>query len=236
MIFLAASFMFLIFSFSGLLGEYKGKKKWPMMTKKIFLLHFSGTIHCYLDLWYTCVRITSPDAFSIFSKFSFSGSILGQKGKRSWSCFLLHKFKIMTSPDAFFHFLKILVFSVVSKWGVRREEWGWWKFFLALHLRNCISYDCDFWYTCVKWWYLLLFFHFFKSLTFWAFQSSSINTKRKFWGVPHLLHMCMLFGFMMKKRHFQKKLLSWLQAILTSNHLNLSDLPTFLKGVKTLKI
>ena len=181
------------------------------MTKKIFLLHFSGTIHCYLDLWYTCVRITSPDAFSIFSKFSFLGSIVGQKGKRSWSCFLLHKFKIMTSPDAFFHFL-------------------------TLHLRNCISYDCDFWYTCVKWWYLLLFFHFFKSLTFWAFQSSSINTKRKFWGVPHLLHMCMLFGFMMKKRHFQKKLLSWLQAILTSNHLNLSDLPTFLKGVKTLKI
>ena len=25
------------------------------------------------------------------------------------------------------------------------------------------SYDCDFWYTCVKWWYLQQIFHFVKS-------------------------------------------------------------------------
>ena len=39
-----------------------------------------------------------------------------------------------------------------------------------------------------------IFFHFFKILIFQVFQSSSINAKVKFWGVPHLLHMCMTFG------------------------------------------
>ena len=37
------------------------------------------------------------------------------------------------------------------------------------------------------------FFHFSKILLFWVFQSSSINTKNGFWGVPHLLHMCVIF-------------------------------------------
>ena len=39
----------------------------------------------------------------------------------------------------------------------------------APYLRNSIGYDRDFWYTCVKWWYLegffSFFFHFF---IFWA--------------------------------------------------------------------
>ena len=29
------------------------------------------------------------------------------------------------------------------------------------YLRNSIAYDHDFWYTCVKWWYLQVFFSFF---------------------------------------------------------------------------
>ena len=37
-----------------------------------------------------------------------------------------------------------------------------------------------------------IFFHFFKILIFQVFQSSSINAKRKFWGVPCLLHMCVI--------------------------------------------
>ena len=40
-----------------------------------------------------------------------------------------------------------------------------------------------------------IFFHFFKSLIFRVFQSSSINAKRKFWDVPHLPHMCVIFLF-----------------------------------------
>ena len=35
------------------------------------------------------------------------------------------------------------------------------------YLRNHTSYDCSFWYTCVKWYYLQgVFFHFFKILIF----------------------------------------------------------------------
>ena len=41
-----------------------------------------------------------------------------------------------------------------------------------------------------------IFFHFFKILIFQVFQGSSINAKRKFWGVPNLLHMCVIFVFL----------------------------------------
>ena len=34
------------------------------------------------------------------------------------------------------------------------------------YLRNSIVYDHDFWYTCVKWWYLLMIFSFFQILIF----------------------------------------------------------------------
>ena len=36
----------------------------------------------------------------------------------------------------------------------------------APYLRNSIAYDHDFWWACVKWWYLLAFFSFFKILKF----------------------------------------------------------------------
>ena len=35
------------------------------------------------------------------------------------------------------------------------------------YLRNSIAYDYDFWYTCVKWWYLHGFFSVFQILIFW---------------------------------------------------------------------
>ena len=97
------------------------------------------------------------------------------------------------------------------------------------YLRNRISYDCDFWCTCVKWWYLQQIFSFFKILIFgvfrgikgkkwpkinnfslfcfvffslahfnsffnnYLFSKLSTNARKKFWGVPHLLHMCLIF-------------------------------------------
>ena len=36
----------------------------------------------------------------------------------------------------------------------------------APYLRNNIAYDHDFWYTCVKWWYLQAFFWVFQNLDF----------------------------------------------------------------------
>ena len=38
--------------------------------------------------------------------------------------------------------------------------------FCAPYLNNHISSNRRFWYACVKWWYLLEFFHFFESLIF----------------------------------------------------------------------
>ena len=37
------------------------------------------------------------------------------------------------------------------------------------------------------------FFSFFQEYDFSGFQSSSVNAKKKFWGVPHFLHMCVFF-------------------------------------------
>ena len=34
------------------------------------------------------------------------------------------------------------------------------------YLRNSVAYDHDFWYTCVKWWYLQEFFSVFQSFVF----------------------------------------------------------------------
>ena len=40
--------------------------------------------------------------------------------------------------------------------------------FHTSYLRNCTSYDHNFWYTCVKWWNLKCFFWFFKKIDFWC--------------------------------------------------------------------
>ena len=73
--------------------------------------------------------------------------------------------------------------------------------FLTRYLRNCTSYGCSIWYTCVKWWYLQeFFFYFFKIVIIPVFQSSSINTNKKFWGMPHLLHMWVIFFSVSSRR------------------------------------
>ena len=38
----------------------------------------------------------------------------------------------------------------------------------APYLRNSIAYEHNFWYTCVKWWYLQVFFFFFRNFDFWG--------------------------------------------------------------------
>ena len=77
---------------------------------------------------------------------------------------MLHKFK-MTSTDAFFVFSKFW-FSGLLGWregGKRVQKLSKMtkQICLTLYLRNCTSYDCGFWHTCVKWWYLQHFFFFF---------------------------------------------------------------------------
>ena len=96
-----------------------------------------------------------------------------------WLCFFLHKFKTMTSPDAFFHFLKILVFWVVRGRGLKGQKMAQnnIKICLTSYLRKCTSYDCGFWYTYVKW-YLHQIFSLFQKPDFLGF-SKFINKCQK---------------------------------------------------------
>ena len=96
----------------------------------------------------------------------------------------------------FFHFFKILVFWVVrqGRGGLKGKKWPEMKKnHLIPYLWKCTSYDCGFWYSCKI--YPAIFFHFFKILIFWVFQSSSINAKRKFWKRNPSSHVCDFFWF-----------------------------------------
>ena len=139
-------FVFSKFWFSVSIGRQKGKK-WPKMTK-IYVcctLYFRNHISYDLHLCYTrmCKRIVSPGNFFIF-------------------------------------FYKILIFEINSGWmGGRGGAWGkraknsptWQKILcLTQYFRNHTSYDCDFQYTCVKWWYLSQIFSSFKFLLLGVFR------------------------------------------------------------------
>ena len=55
----------------------------------------------------------------------------------------------------------------------------------APYLRNHASYEHYFWYTCVKWWYLLEFFQFFKILIFWVVKRAKNSLK---WNRNYISH------------------------------------------------
>ena len=121
-----------------------------------------------------------------------------------WSCFLLHKFKMMASADAFFIFSRIWFSGFFFFWGggvggekkkkngpkwndkkklshhsVSQELYLIWLWFLVLMCKMMISPA-------------ILFHFFFQNFDFQVFQSLSINAKTNFWVVPHLLHMCVI--------------------------------------------
>ena len=152
-----------------------------------FRNHISYDCH----LWYTGKIMVKwwylKGYFFIFSKFWFFGLLRGSSVK--WVRVSVKWYLQLI----FFIFAKIWFFELG---GSKGKKWSKMtkKSCLTLYLRNCTTYDCGFWYTCVKWWYIQLFFHFFKILTFLGFQGLSINAKRKFWGVPHL-QMCVIFFF-----------------------------------------
>ena len=80
----------------------------------------------------------------------------------------------------FSHFFKVFIFWIVREgWekGCKGKKWSKiTKNSVSLHISETVP-------------------HFFKILIFQVFQSWSINAKRKFWGVSHLLHMCVIFEF-----------------------------------------
>ena len=132
-------FSFVRFWFSGLSGGWKGKK-WLKITNISVCLtsHFSNYISYDLHLWYTFM------------------------------------YERMIYPD-----IIIIIIIILSKFwfsgsvggeGKRAKNGSKWQNSVCLtwYIRNSTSYYCDFWYTCVKW-YLLQIFWFFKILVFGVF-------------------------------------------------------------------
>ena len=126
------------------------------------------------------------------TKNSLSCSI-SQETLLIWSSFVVQKCKMIISPGFFFISSKFWFFRLLGgskgKKGpkcqknsnsVSQELYLLWLWLLVQMCKRTISPG-------------IFFFHFFKILIFQVFQSSSINAKRKFWGVPHLLHMCAIF-------------------------------------------
>ena len=69
-----------------------------------------------------------------------------------------------------------MIFGIMGIW--KGKKWPKiTKHFVCLtsYLRNHISYDCDLWYTCVKWWYLQHFFSFFQNFDFWVFMAGALG-------------------------------------------------------------
>ena len=92
-----------------------------------------------------------------------------------WLSFLVHICKMVISPSVFF-------FVIFSKFwfcwlfvGWKGNEWPkMTKYYVCLTpcLRNHTSYDCDFWFTWVKWWYLQP--SFFICSKFWFFGALAL--------------------------------------------------------------
>ena len=70
--------------------------------------------------------------------------------------------KRMISAAMFFTFFKILIFRIIRDGREKCKKWPKMTRKFCPYLRNHTSYDCDFWCTCVKWWYLQQIFHFLK--------------------------------------------------------------------------
>ena len=127
----------------------------------------------------------------IFSKLWFFRFLGGSKGKNGskwqktvccalyisqesyiiWSMFMVHMCNRMISPGFFYIYSKFLFWEWASK---REKNSPKWRIimFVVFHISWSIyaSYDCDFWYTCVKWWHLQMVFSFFFKFWFsWFF-------------------------------------------------------------------
>ena len=70
-----------------------------------------------------------------------------------WLPFVIHKCKMIIYPVCFFSIFQHLDFVVRR---VKRQKNGLkWQKTLSVSLRiSGTTYDCGFWYTYVKWWYL----------------------------------------------------------------------------------
>ena len=64
------------------------------------------------------------------------------------------------------------------------------KFCLTSYLSNCTSYECDFWYTCVKWWYLQQFVSFCQNSDFSGFSKFINKCQKEILRFASPQHVC----------------------------------------------
>ena len=136
-----------------------------------------------------CKMIISAGIFFSFSKFCIFWVVrrvkrqkMVQHGKKScplrftsqepyiiWLSFMVHMCKMIISAGVFFSFSKFWFFGLSGGWKVKKlPKMRKNSACLTLCLRN--RNDCDFWCTCVRWWYLQQIFSFFKILIFGVFM------------------------------------------------------------------
>ena len=126
-----------------------------------------------------------PRSFFYFSKFWFFEFLRGSKVKKwpkmtkncpsclifqqpcfIWFSFMVHMGKriIYSVLLIFFDFL----FFFASIMGWKGKSGPKWQSIMtdALHISGIIHHDCDFWYTCVRWWHHQVLFSFFQDFNF----------------------------------------------------------------------
>ena len=82
-----------------------------------------------------------------------------------------------------FWFFGLLVWNKGKKWPKMTKNY----ICCTLYLRNHTSYECHLWYTCVKWWYLQVFFFIFWK--FWFFRLL-VGNKGKKWPKMTRNYIC----------------------------------------------
>ena len=69
------------------------------------------------------------------------------------------------------------------------------KVCLTSYTWNCTSYDCDFWYTCIKWWYLQQIFSCFQKSDFCGFSKFMNKCQKEILRcAPPFSHVCDFFA------------------------------------------
>ena len=137
-----------------------------------------------------------------YKKFCLLHSI-SQESYIIWSSFVVHKSKMIIPPGVFFLIFQNFDFLLLGgskgkKWPIMIKN----SVRHALYLRNHTSYECEFCYTCVKWWYLQMFFSFCSELIFrvvWRVKGQKMMQKDKklclsqsISQYPYLIQLCFL--------------------------------------------
>ena len=133
---------------------------------------------------------------------------------------------MMTYLDVFLIFFEILALWVV--WfcggrGLKRQNMAQndKTFRLTSYLKNCTSYDCGFWYTCVKWWYLQQTFSFFQKSGFSGFSKFINKCQKKILTcVSPYSHVCDFVPIGVIKDRIIKMYPKYLNGKLWSYHLS----------------